>query len=306
MRSVRWMSVVAPLTAMAGFLFTATFIAPSAQADVVIHDEQTSSPIVLDQAEDYLLRKVYVSGVRDGAALTLAGRIDSVRLENCRFGDVCMGVNGHAAALEATGARIGSFIATDTAFYDSENQLVSLRDGSFGTVTFLHCTFKNSEAALRKMSMDNPWRTTLPTTEFFNIDRLELLDNEYVNTTLVIQSSVKTVVFRGDLSKLRIQSPDTQVLHLEPGQDPFMALPPGTEVLASIIVPPEDRPTATPTAKAAAPEIIAVQASQSAPVRRAIATIRSDAAARSNTSKAPADARRQATEASSPPAHAVP
>jgi len=78
---------------------------------------------------------------------------------------------------------------------------------------------------LRKIYSNSPWRTALPTTEFYNIDRLELLDNEYVNTTIVIHPSVKMVIFRGDVSKLRIQSPDTQVLRLEPGQDPSMVLP---------------------------------------------------------------------------------
>jgi len=113
MRSVRW------LPGFVSCLAIGAWAAGTARAEIVLHDEQTSSPIVLDRAEDYLLRKVYVSGLRDAAALTLAGKIDSVRLENCRFGDAWAGINGHAAAVEATGARVNSFIATDTAFYDS-------------------------------------------------------------------------------------------------------------------------------------------------------------------------------------------
>ena len=132
-------------------------------------------------------------------------------------------MNGRAVAMEAVGAAIGNMKITDSAFYDAENQLVSLRDGSFGTVTFMHCTFKTSDAFLKKVYAANTWRTAPPTTEFYNIDRLELLDNEFNNTTIVIHPSVKTVVLRGDISRLIIDSPSTQVIRLSPHLDPTTA-----------------------------------------------------------------------------------
>ena len=131
-----------------------------------------------------------LSGLRDMAALTLSGQIRSVTIENSRFGEIWSGANNKAAALEAVGASVGNFKVTDTAFYDSENQLLSLRDGTFRTVTFMHCSFKTSEAFLKKLYAQNPWRTTPPTTEFYNIERLELFDNEFSNTTIVIHPSV--------------------------------------------------------------------------------------------------------------------
>jgi hypothetical protein len=124
--------------------------------------------------------------------------------------------------MEAVGATVGAMTVSDSAFYDAENQLVSLRDGSFGTVTFLHCTFKTSEAFLKKLYADNPWRTAPPTTEFYNIERLELLDNEFNNTTIIIHPSVKTVVLRGEVSRLMIESPNTQVIRLEPDYDELL------------------------------------------------------------------------------------
>jgi hypothetical protein len=192
----------------------------AARADVTIQDRRGDTPLVLNQPEDYIVRNVRISGLTDQAALTLAGPIRSVTIENSKFGEIWSGENGKAAALETIGAAVGNVKVTDSAFYDSENQLVSLRDGSFGTVTFMHCTFKNSEGFLKKLYAANPWRTAPPTTEFYNIDRLELLDNEFNNTTIVIHPSVKTVVLRGDISKLLVESASTQVIRLAPHVDP--------------------------------------------------------------------------------------
>jgi len=194
--------------------------APETSAQVTVKDRRSDAPLVLDQPTDYLLQKVNLTGLHDAAALTLTGRINSVTLQNCQFGDIIAGPHGKAIALDATGAMVGSFTATDTAFYDAENQLVSMREGSFGTVTFLHCTFKTSDDFLKRIYTKTPWRSWPPTTEFYNINRLELLDNEYSNTTIIIHPSVKTVVFRGDISKVQVQSPNTQVIRLAPNEDP--------------------------------------------------------------------------------------
>ena len=198
------------------------------RADVTMQGTRGGSPLVLNQPEDYLLRNVRISGVSDRAALTLAGPIRSITIENSKFGEIWSGENHKAAAMESVGASVGSIKITDSAFYDAENQLVSLRDGSFGTVTFMHCTFKTSDAFLKKIYAANPWRTAPPTTEFYNIERLELLDNEFSNTTIVIHPSVKTVVLRGDISKMLIESPDTQVIRLTPRSAPPLPLPPPT------------------------------------------------------------------------------
>lgn len=197
-----------------------------AQADITLQDRRGDTPLVLNQPEDYIVRNVRISGVEDHAALTLAGPIRSVTIENSKFGEIWSGANHKAAAMEAVSASVGSFKVTDSAFYDSENQLVSLRDGSFGTVTFMHCTFKTSDAFLKKIYAANPWRTAPPTTEFYNINRLELLDNEFSNTTIIIHPSVKTVVLRGDISKLLIESPDTQVIRLTPRSASPTLVPP--------------------------------------------------------------------------------
>jgi hypothetical protein len=136
--------------------------------------------------------------------------------------------------MEAVNAAIGSLRVTDSAFFNAENQLVSLRDGSFGTVTFLHCSFKNSDDFLKRIYAKDAWRTSPPRTEFYNIDRLELLDNDFVNTTIVIHPSVKTVVLRGDVSKLSVESPGTQVIHLNPGERPPMHIPGADSVVLAI------------------------------------------------------------------------
>jgi hypothetical protein len=247
--SSRLALALSPLILLSGFLPT-----PQAHADVTIQDRRGEGPLVLNQHEDYIVRNVRISGVTDQPALTLAGPIRSVTIENSKFGEIWSGPNRKAAAMEAVGASIGNFKVTDSAFYDAENQLVSLRDGNFGTVTFMHCTFKTSEAFLKKIYAANPWRTAPPTTEFYNIDRLELLDNEFSNTTIVIHPSVKTVVLRGDISKLLIESPDTQVIRLLPRADPPAAIPvlPTPTYAAALLEPspPTSLPNSSPSRSA--------------------------------------------------------
>src|SRR5688500_5982357 len=153
--------------------------APLASANVTIKDRAVTQPLVLDQNEDYFLHKVYVSGITDVAALTLSGKINSVHITNCVFSNVWAGVNGKAVAAEAQGAIVGSFSATDTAFEDAQHQLLCLREGAFGTVTCQRCKCRTTDSFLKKIYADDPWRNTPPTTEFANIERLELLDNEY-------------------------------------------------------------------------------------------------------------------------------
>jgi hypothetical protein len=191
-----------------------------AAATITIKDRTLTQPLVLDQNEDYYLSRVYVSGITDLAALTLTGKIGSVTLSNCVFSNIWAGTNGKAVAAEAQGAIVNSFVATDTAFEDAQHQLVCLREGAFGTVTFQRCKFRTSDSFLKRIYSEDPWRTSPPTTEFANIDRLELIDNEYSNTILIVHPSVKMVIFRGDISNLRLQSPGTHVIRLEKGQDP--------------------------------------------------------------------------------------
>lgn len=244
-RASRTSSPFRPLTPALALLAILLPTAP-ARADIVIKDRRGDLPLVLSKTDDYILRNVRICGLTDMAALTLAGQIRSVTIENSKFGDVRAGGSNKAAAMEAlTGTAVGAMKVSDSAFYDAENQLVSLREGSFGTVTFLHCTFKTSEAFLKKVYADNPWRTTPPTTEFYNIERLELLDNEFSNTTIVIHPSVKTVVLRGDVSRLLIESPDTEVIRLDQGDldpslNPDMVLPPDVGVYADGIGDPKN------------------------------------------------------------------
>jgi len=214
-------------------LLFACLMGGSATANVTIKDRTLSQPLVLDQNEDYFLHKVTISGVTDVAALTLTGKINSVNLSNCVFSNVWAGLNGKAAGTEAQGAIIGSFIATDTAFEDAQHQLLCFREGAFGTVTFQRCKFRTTDSFLKKIYAEDPWRTTPPTTEFANIDRLELLDNEYLNTILVIHPSVKVVIFRGDMTNVRLQSSGTHVIRLEKYQDPSTISPDGTALAAT-------------------------------------------------------------------------
>jgi hypothetical protein len=208
---------ILPACALVAAFCAASLAGQVARAsELTIQDRHADVGILLNQEADYALKNVYVSGLKDAAALTLAGKITSVNLQNCHFGEVTAGLQNHAAGMEATGAVVGSFSATDSSFYDAENQLVSFRDCSFGTVSFQHCTFKTSDQFLKRMYEQNPWRITPPVTEFYNIGRLELLDNQYSNTIIVIHSSVKVVVFRGDISNIQVESPSTQVINLNP------------------------------------------------------------------------------------------
>lgn len=226
-------------------------IAPAASATITIKDRTINRPLVLDQNEDYYLQKVYVSGVTDVAALTLTGKINSVNLSNCVFSNVWSGLNGKAVAAEAQGAIVGAFNATDTAFEDAQHQLLCLREGAFGTVSFQRCKFRTSDSFLKKIYAEDPWRTSPPTTEFANIDRLELLDNEYTNTILIVHPSVKTVIFRGDMSNVRLQSTSTHVIRLERGQDPATISLDGTAT-ARVTPAPAEEDGDTVTAPAAA------------------------------------------------------
>jgi len=230
---------VAVWCASAALALAAAVRPAAARADIVIKDRTLDQPLVLDQNEDYLLHKVYISGITDMAALTLTGKINSVNLSNCVFSNVWAGMNGKAVATEAQGAIVGSFTATDTAFEDAQHQLLCLREGAFGTVTLQRCKFRTSDSFQKKIYADDPWRTAPPTTEFANIDRLELLDNEYTNTILIIHPSVKTLIFRGDLSNARLQSTGTHVIRLEKGQDPATIAPDGTALAIALPAPAE-------------------------------------------------------------------
>jgi hypothetical protein len=201
-------------------------------AAIAIKDRHSSEPLVLDQSDDYLLHNVRITGVTDLAALTLTGRINSVTIDHCAFSNIWSGMNGKASAAEAQGAVVGSMIVTDSRFEDAQHQLVCLREGAFGTVSFTRCKFKTSDSFLKRIYADAPWRTAPPTTEFANIDRLELIDNEYSNTVLVVHPSVKIVIFRGDMANVKLQSPGTTVIKLKAGQDPAMVGPDGS-VIAS-------------------------------------------------------------------------
>jgi hypothetical protein len=186
---------------------------------VVLKDLSLDKPLILDSNVDYLLRNVTVTGLVDAAAVTLTGRINSVTIEKSTFGRVWTGMDNKAAGLECAGAMVGRLTATDTTFFDAENQLTTLKEGSFGKVTFERCRFATSTSFLKSLYEKHTWRTTPPVTEFYNIERLELLDNEYSNTVVVIHPSVKQVVLRGNLPGLQIENPQTtQVIHLDPGQ----------------------------------------------------------------------------------------
>jgi len=219
-------------------LLAAGIAAPSFGA-IHIKDRSVNEPLILDQQDDYFLSKVYISGVTDVAPLTLTGKINSVSLTSCIFSNIWAGMNSKAVCAESQGAIVGSFTATDSAFEDAQNQLLCLREGAFGTVTFTRCRFKTSDQFLKKIYAEDPWRQTPPTTEFANIDRLELLDNEYTNTILVIHPSVKLVIFRGDLTNVRLQSPGTHVIRLERGQDPSTISNDGTAVANALWMRPE-------------------------------------------------------------------
>jgi hypothetical protein len=171
---------------------------------------------------------------------------------------------------------IGSFVATDTAFEDAQHQLLCFREGAFGTVTFQRCKFRTTDSFLKKIYANDPWRTSPPTTEFANIERLELLDNEYLNTILVIHPSVKVVIFRGDMSNVRLQSPGTHVIRLDKDQDPSTINGDGTAVASSQSETTETEaksaatPAEAPAEPAATEPAAGSEAEQVAPVPAAI------------------------------------
>jgi hypothetical protein len=186
---------------------TLLFCAGSALADIVLKDASLDRPVVLDTDTNYLLRNVNITNLTDAAALTLAGRVSSVTLENCNLGRIVAGPEGKAAGMECSGAVVGRFKATNTSFFDAENQLATLREGTFGTVTFDRCHFSTSERFLKDVQQKYPWRNWAPVTEFYNIEQLELLDNDFSNTVIIIHPSVKKVIVRGQIPGLIIQNP---------------------------------------------------------------------------------------------------
>jgi hypothetical protein len=192
-----------------------------APADISLRDTSSDRPLVLDQNTDYLLHGVNITGVRDSAALTLTGKIASVRMRKCIIGNVRSGDNGRAAGVEAVGASVGSFVASDSIFYDCENQLASLKEGTFGFVSFQRCAFRASPEFLKDVYDACPWRDWPPVTEFYNIDRLELIDNQFANTIILIHPSVRKIIIRGEIPGLHVEDKEaTQVIRLAPGQDP--------------------------------------------------------------------------------------
>lgn len=194
--------------------------AGSALADIVLKDASLDRPVVLDTDTNYLLRNVNITNLTDAAALTLAGRIASVTLENCNLGRIVAGPEGKASAMECSGAVVGRFKATNTSFFDAENQLATLREGTFGTVTFDRCHFSTSERCLKEVQQKFPWRNWAPVTEFYNIECLELFDNDFSNTVIIIHPSVKKVVVRGQIPGLIIQNTNaTKVIQFTPGRE---------------------------------------------------------------------------------------
>lgn len=206
-----------------GLVVALTCLAASPKLpEVVVRDISLDTPLVLDDNVHYRLEHVSVVGVTDCAAITLAGRIGSVEMQNCNFGRVWTGSEGKAAGLDAAGAMVGRVRAIDCSFFDAENQLLSLKEGSFGSVTFERCRFTTSDSFMRQVQEANPWRDFPPTTEFYNIQRLELFDNDFVNTTVIIHPSVKQVVIRGGLPGIQIVNPQaTKVIQLENGGQPI-------------------------------------------------------------------------------------
>src|SRR5215207_2799236 len=83
-------------------------------AEIQLKDAALDKPLVLNEETEYVLTNVQVTGLTDCAAVTLAGRIRSVTLDGCTFGQVWTGLEGRAAGLECAGAMIGSLVARDT------------------------------------------------------------------------------------------------------------------------------------------------------------------------------------------------
>src|SRR5438046_8061239 len=130
---------------LAAVLCLSFSIAKNASANVVMRGISLDRPLVLDQNTDYELHDVSVTGLMDCAALTLTGRINSVSMERCAFGRVWAGDDGKAAAMECAGAVVGTLTARQTTFFDAENELAALRQGSFGRVTFERCRFSTRD-----------------------------------------------------------------------------------------------------------------------------------------------------------------
>lgn len=230
------MQAIRPMAHLALILAIAvSFVAGPAHAEeILIKDISLDKPLVLDADADYVLRNVSVTGLTDAAALTLSGRISSVLIENSTFGRVWSGMEGKAAGIECAGAMVKTLVARKTTFFDAEHYLATLKEGSFGRVTFEGCRFSTSEPFLKQIYLSNPWRTTPPVTEFYNIERLELLDNEYSNTMLIIHPSVKQVIVRGAMPGLKVENPQsTQLIRLEAGQKVDMVPMPGSVATAA-------------------------------------------------------------------------
>lgn len=205
---------------LALLFFALGLVSPALAADeIVMRDLSLDRPLVLDHDATYRLTRVTVTGLSDCAALTLAGRIQAIIMEKCTFGRVYTGTDGKASAMESSGAMVGRIHATETTFFDAENQLAFLKEGSFGKVTFERCRFATTPEFLKRIYEENPWRTWPPVSEFYNIDRLELLDNEFSNTAVIIHPTVKQVVLRGQVPGLQVLNQQmTQVVHIEAGQ----------------------------------------------------------------------------------------
>src|SRR5882672_1640350 len=139
-----------PASLAISLLFSTTL-----SANVVMRSISLDRPLILDENTDYELHHVTVTGLFDAAALTLTGRISSVLLDNCSFGRVWAGEDGKAAGMECAGAVVGTLTARHTTFFDAENQLAALREGSFGRVTFERCRFSTSDLFLKQIYSNN-------------------------------------------------------------------------------------------------------------------------------------------------------
>jgi hypothetical protein len=209
-----------------GFLFAlAVVLVLPAHGQWAVRNTSYDQPLVLDQYEDYLLENVSITGLRDQSAVTLTGRIRSVRLDHCVLGNIRAGENNKATALDCVGASVNLLQAEDSIFFDAEHCLASLREGSFSLVRFQRCSFRTSDSFLAELYSANPWRNTPPTAEFYNIDRLELIDSAFSNVQVVIHPSVKKVIIRGSIPSLLVEDPEaTHVIHLDPHEVPDPAL----------------------------------------------------------------------------------
>jgi hypothetical protein len=206
-------------------LAVAVLLVLPAKGQWVVRNTSFDQPLVLDQYEDYLLENVSITGLRDQAAITMTGRVRSLRMDHCVVGNIRSGDTGRAAGLDCAAAAVNFLQADDSIFFDTEHCLASLRDGSFSLVRFQRCSFRTSDAFLRELYTANPWRNTPPTAEFYNIERLELLDNVFSNVQVIIHPSVKKVIIRGSIPSLQVQDREaTSVIQLDPHAEPDPAL----------------------------------------------------------------------------------